>query len=154
MQHTSDPKAANVNIPAQTPSGRMFLNNAQVIPTGVPTVIELDSISAGFADGIEDIVNHWILPGVAGFYQFNASIQIDATASDILYILSVFKNVTVIAQDQIHSFGIENVTLNVSDIVKLTNLESLHLKLTHTKGSDETVSNVESKTFLSVQRVR
>jgi len=155
MKHISDPKAANVNIPAQTPSGRIYQSAPQVVATGTPTKVNCDAISADFTDGIEDVVNKWILPGVAGYYLVIAQIFIDTVTPNKMFSILIRRGVTAMAMHQRFSNdNFENLTMSVSDIIKLTAIQYVNMEFYHTSGVDETLSGVEAKSYLSVQRVR
>jgi hypothetical protein len=71
MKHISDPKAANVNIPAQTPSGGMYFLGEIELTSGVYTTIPFNGIPGDFVDGIEDLVNYRILIANTGYYLAN-----------------------------------------------------------------------------------
>ncbi len=53
----------------QRPSGKIILDaiHHNLVDT-VVTVVPFNTIPAEYTDGIEDVVNHRITPGVAGFY--------------------------------------------------------------------------------------
>ena len=159
MQHTSDPKAANVNIPAQQPSGKLYLNALQAgIPgDGLYHQILLDTIMANFTDGIEDTVNHIITPGVAGYYQVNASMKVDHPVVGEIYCLHVLRNVggNLILQGMGHaSSAANNLIVNCSDVLYLTNIHFLEMGIVHWVAAGESVTVSYYSTFLSVQRVR
>ena len=146
--------------PTQQPSGRMFRNGNQagIAGGGIYQQILLNAISPNFIDGIEDVVNAWILPGVTGWYQVNASIKIDhPNTADVQYSLHVLRNPggNLIFQDfKCPCTTAYNHSLNISDIVYLTNLQYLEMGLAHNAAAPETVIGQSTCTFLSVQRVR
>lgn len=161
MQHITDPKAANVNIPAQTPSGRIYLETSQQnIADGLFVKILFDSISAGFADGIEDVVNHRILPGVAGWYQFNAYLELESLIDTKKYSIHVTRSGILVAHAEYISpvtgtSTAYHISLGVSDVVKLTALQYLEVGIYHNDATEILdVLGEEEGSFLSVQRVR
>ena len=161
MKHISDPRAANVNIPAQAPSGRICLAVPQQnIPDGFFVKILFDTITPGFTDGIEDLVNHRILPGVAGWYQFNAALLIESLIDGCRYCIDVTRNGTVISHGAflspitMTSSG-HHITLSISDVCYLTAFQYLEVGIDHEDVTEIVdVLGVTTGCFLSVQRVR
>jgi len=161
MQHTSDPKAANVNVPAQTPNGRLYLENSQQnVQDGLFVKILFDSISAGFTDGIEDVVNHRIFPGVAGWYQVNAYLLLESLIDACRYAIHVTRSGILVAHAEYLSpktgtSTAYHISLGVSDVIKLTALQYLEVGIHHLDATEIVdVLGEETGSFLSVQRVR
>lgn len=158
MQHITDPKAANVNIPAQTPNGRMYLELTQEdIPDLSSIQVLLETVSANFTDGIEDIANHWIKPLVAGWYEFHASLYLEHLVDTKRYELHVCRSPgdVLIAQDFRHAATNNQMTLNVSDVCYLTALQYLDVHIYHNDATESLhILGVDVGSFLSVQRVR
>jgi len=161
MKHISDPKAANVNIPAQTPNGRLYLEASQQnIADGLFVKILFDSISAGFTDGIEDVVNHRIFPAVAGWYQVNAYLVLEGLIDTKKYQIHVTRSGILVAYAEYLSpiTGTStnyHLSLGVSDVIKLTALQYLEVGIFHNDATEIVdVLGEEAGSFLSVQRVR
>jgi len=161
MKHISDPKAANVNIPAQTPSGRIYLETTQEdIADGLFVKILFDSISAGFTDGIEDLVNHRIFPAVAGWYQVNAYLELETLIDTKKYSIHLTRSGILVAHGEYMSpvtgaSSAYHISLGISDVVKLTALQYLEVGINHNDATESVhVLGEETGSFLSVQRVR
>jgi len=154
------PSAAGYN---PMPSGRMYLQGLQDnIVSGAPTRVALNAIDADFTDGIEDVVNHWILPGVDGLYQFNASLFWDTTLDDNHYDLSVHSGRTgsenirakAIVTGCTNIGGLE-VSVNISGLVWMDNLDHIFILGHHLDGTNNPdFVSTSPKTFLSLHRVR
>jgi len=158
MKHISDPKAANVNIPAQTPNGRIWLGLVMEDILDMNSIqILFDTVSVNFTDGIEDVANHLIKPAVAGYYEFHASLYLQNVKDATRYDLHVCRSPgdVVIAEDMKVAGSNANMTLNVSDVCYLTALQSLDVHIYHYDATHSLhIGQVESGSFLTVQRVR
>jgi hypothetical protein len=76
----------------QQPSGRIYLNgNQNNINNGVSTKVLLNTVDPLFTDGIEDVVNHRITPGVAGWYFFSASVCWEVVLDQKRYSMTVVR---------------------------------------------------------------
>jgi len=120
------------------------------------TLVELDAISSGFTDGIEDTANHRITPGYAGFYGVFGSVTFASVVAAKTYIAAIRINGnTYKTGNYQHSGLVYYVTANVSDILKLTATDYVELVCQSRAGVDTVdVRANEIYTFLSVQRVR
>lgn len=160
-QFITTPPAAAGFIPE--PSGRMYLQGLQDnINNGVATRVLLNAIDATFTDGIEDVVNHWILPGVAGLYAFHAGLFWDTTLDDKAYDLTVHAGTTgaenILVRARIAGCtaitGLE-VSLNISGLVWMSNLDHIYICGNHNDGTNNPdFVSTSPKTFLALQRVR
>jgi len=133
------------------------LGNAQLnILSDVKTLILFDAIDPNFTDGIEDVANHRILPGVAGYYYFSASIvaQTISVAKD--HTLHVARNpgAITIAQDSRHSGMNFNLALAVSDVCYLAANQWLDVYYMQHDSDNVDVLAYTNMSWLSVQRVR
>ena len=70
----------------QRPSGGMYVTGITDLTNGSYVLMTFDTIISGFNDGIEDVVNHWIKPGVAGYYSIAARISFQNVVADKTYI--------------------------------------------------------------------
>jgi len=163
MKHISDPKAANVNIPAQTPNGKLFLNhNQDIVHGGAPVLVEIDEIHTDFTDGIEDIANHKITPGVIGWYLVIGKVCWESAEIDIRYDLSLTLNPG--AAHRLFDSQVCSLTggtgaqfhCKVVDVIKITNVNQyFELKVVNNSVADHaTLINGHDYTFMTVQRVR
>jgi len=163
MKHISDPQAANVNIPAQTPSGRLYLaGNQNNINHSVETLVLLDTVDPLFTDGIEDVVNHKITPGVAGWYYYSASVCWETVLDQKRYDMMVLRNAgdICIGRDSYTNSGSGLGTAGqgfnkVSDIIYLTAIQFLELWVNHEDltNNPDIIGGI-TRAFLTVQRVR
>lgn len=164
MKHISDPKAANVNIPAQTPNGKLYLHHNLDVPHGgAPVLVPMDEIGPDFTDGIEDVVNFNIKPGVLGWYLVIGKVCWESAEADIRYDLSLTLNpggVHRLFDSQVScTSGLGtggHFHCKVVDVIKITNvnqyfeLNVVNNDLTH----HSTIINGLDYTFMTVQRVR
>ena len=75
------------------PAGGLYLGSWQRdLPSGVATIIQLDTVMTGFVDGIEDVGNYWITPGVAGIYHIHGQVQLVACVANASYLLRLWAN--------------------------------------------------------------
>ena len=56
------------------------------------TLVELDEISTGYIDGIEDLINFRITPGVAGLYIVSGQVAYENAIIDKLYRAQIYRN--------------------------------------------------------------
>ena len=84
------------------PSGEVGLGTNQLnIVSGTPTTVLIDTIAAGYADGIENIVTHRITPGVPGWYMMVARIRWSSVPAGTNLVAMIRRNgSTVIVQNQ------------------------------------------------------
>ena len=146
-----------IRAPAfQRPSGKLYLAAAQFnLINTIPTLVLLDSIGAGYKDGIENTVTHRITPGVAGFYSIKGkillnSVQLSAVFSAFIYINGVNRDTNHFSAAQL---GL--LTLPCGMDIYLSAIDYVELWVTSVNGDNtaDIVAGVET-TFLSVQRVR
>ena len=141
----------------QRPSGRMYLSVNQLnLVDMTDTLVMLDAITAGFADGLEDVVNHKITPGVAGLYDVKGQVTLVNTIADKRFSVSVKLNgvsskISAVGQASIASY----LTINCHDHLYLSATDFLSLWALSYAGVDTVdIYGREPYTFLSVQRVR
>ena len=161
MQFISNPPLT-MPPPTQAPSGRIYRATPQNnINTGVQTTILLDTIDPLFTDGIEDVINHRILPGVAGWYLFFASMCWESVVDQMRYGLEVLlhPSATGIGIDHSCASGTGGTAKQefrkVSDVIYLTAVQGIYMQAHHVDGSNlPDVVGGRYYTFLTVQRVR
>ena len=86
---------ANANQPCcfHRPHGRSHLGTLQEdIVNDTRTLVELDTISTNFADGIEDLINFRIKPLVSGLYLCFGQVAYENAVIDKLYRAEIFRN--------------------------------------------------------------
>ena len=157
MVTTITPGKTILESSLQKPTGGMYLSVEQSnLVHNVWTFVELDAISAGFTDGIEDIVNHKITPGVAGYYLIIAQLCLLRLIADKNYRLTIrISDATSIADSYVHSSVVDSLSINCTTIVYLGAADYVQIGVTSMAGVD-TVDILANPryTFLRVQRVR
>ena len=141
----------------QKPSGRMYRAAPQDnIVSGAWTLVGLDAISAGFTDGIEDVVTRRITPGVAGFYIVTGQVCFDDVVADRLYEVGLKINgATFIAVAMLHAAIADYLSVNCTDLLYLSATDYVELMARHVAGVDTVdIWRGTYNTFLCVQRVR
>lgn len=140
------------------PSGKIYLSGLQLnLVDTVPTLILLDTIATDFNDGIEDVINHRITPGVAGFYYVSAQALLINLVADKQYTLVVEQSGGDQVEDTRQASLIANLTLKIDYLCYLAFDEHLELWVTSYAGAntvDVYGQAVNMATSLSVQRVR
>ena len=139
------------------PSGKLYLSSDQLnLVHNTWTLVELDTISAGFTDGIEDTTNHRITPGVAAFYDVKGKVCLTNVIADRSYYAAVringsdWKDV-----DYAQAAIAELLTLRSTSHLYLSATDYLELMVISLAGVNTVdVYAGESRTCLSVQRVR
>jgi len=141
----------------QRPSGRLYLDNNQLnLVDGVKTLVELDTISAGFTDGIEDTAGHRITPGQAGYYHIIGSAMFANAVADRGYVVYIRRSGGVsLAQNNSWSGGGGYFSAVTACLAKLTATDYIELCVRSDAGVDtvDLLGKIYA-TFLSVQRVR
>jgi len=143
--------------PHQRPSGKMYLATPQLnLVSDIWTPVELDTISANFNDGIEDITNHKITPGHAGFYDAKGLVMFSSVVANMYYGLIIRLNGTDnIISTYSHSSLAEYLSVICSAHVYLSATDYLDLIAAAFTGVNTVdIRAGEDRTFLSVQRVR
>lgn len=75
------------------PHGRLHLGSTQEdIVNDTQTKVEIDTISASFVDGIEDVINYRITSGRAGLYLCFGQVAFENAVIDKLYRALIFRN--------------------------------------------------------------
>jgi len=135
----------------------MYLANEQVnLVNGAWTLVELDTISAGFADGIEDTVAHVIAPGVAGFYHLIGQVTFNSVIADKRYQVRLVHNISgSVVYRPAHASNVFLLSVPINAHVYLPAAGEIRMDARSDSG-DNTVDLQENEvyTFLSVQRVR
>lgn len=139
------------------PSGKLYLSVDQLnLVDAVWTVVELDAISAGFTDGIENTGTHRITPGVAGLYCVIGKISLSSVVADRGYMIALrlngvtYKSVALLQASIAYTLGIPvsvHTYMSATDYVEL---------LVRSRALVDTVDLVgaEHHTYMSLQRVR
>jgi len=141
----------------QRPSGKLYLLANQLnLVSGVWTLVELDTITTGFTDGIEDTTNHRITPSQAGFYDVKGRVTFDNTVADTLYYAAVRLNGSAYKsceRAQASVAGPLSVSCHALLYLSATDfLELMGISLAGVNTVD--IQEYERYTFLSLQRVR
>lgn len=143
--------------PHQRPSSRLYLATDQYnLVDTVPTVVKLDTISAGFTDGIEDTTLHRITPGVAGFYHITGLVTLYSFVVDKSYRSAIYISGTNwLAFNFAWPMGGTRLSLPVGGLAKLAATDYVELVAISDSGNNMVDIIAGSyNTFLSVQRVR
>lgn len=139
------------------PSGFLYLDNPQnnLVDMAL-TVVELDTIQANFTDGIEDVVNHRILPGVAGFYLIYGTVVFVNVVANKRYDLMLYLNGAVMPSfNSCQSSLADTISQTALTIRYLSNTDYMDLRVRSRAGVD-TVDIWEGVgyTYLIVHRLR
>jgi len=142
----------------QKPSGMMYLSADQLnLLDNTETLVELNTIWAGFNDAIENIVTHRITPGKAGFYSIVGQVRFKSVVADKSYHALIRRNTAAI---------IQNNASHSSDVLGLTAVcvvpnwylaadDYIELYAVSNAGVDTVdIDSAELRTFLAIQRVR
>ena len=146
----------------QRPNGKLYLSAQQENIVNVTwTLVELNQIMGGvppdFKDGIEDIVNHRIKPGMSGFYTVFGQAVFNNIVLNKSYNVAVCKNgVQNVIISNKQSSIVDFLYVPCSDIIFIDEDDYLDLRVKHTAGVDTVdISNgTGTDTRLTVQRVR
>jgi len=141
----------------QKPSGGMYLSVEQSnLIHNTWTFVELDAISAGFTDGIEDVVNHKLTPGAAGFYIVIAQVCLLNLIADKNYRVTIrISDATSVADSYAHASTEEYLTIACAALLYLSATDYVQMGVVSMAGVNTVdVLGNPRYTFLSVQRVR
>ena len=148
---------------ANRPNGKMYLTVNQVdLLNGVQTPVELESIWPGYIDGIEDNVNHRILPGRAGFYLVIAQVFFTQVVADKSYEIWIMHKTaaaawTEMAHDKRHSRVTDDLSCIASDVIWIGNdlaFDAFEIWAQSNSGGNTVDILGVAETFLLVQRLR
>lgn len=141
----------------QKPSGKMYLDAHQLnLVDAASTLVELNHVSNGFADGIESTALHRITPGQAGYYIVKGMVTFMYIVANCNYAAGFrINSVTWHSYNIGWPSGGVVYCVPVGDLVKLTATDYVELWARSYSG-DDTVDIYRGlmRTFLSVQRVR
>lgn len=142
----------------QRPSGKLYLGSDQLnLVSASMTIVELDTIAAGYADGIENTGTHRITPGVAGFYSIVGQVWFKNVIADKWYGSAILINAaTLECETTIHSSYAAAVTaLSCTPNLYLTATDYVRLAAWSGAGVDTVdICLGRPRTFLCLQRVR
>jgi len=144
------------NQPAnQRPSGNLTLTNQQNnLNNGVETLVLLNLACFIPSDGIEDIVNHRITPGVAGVYTVSGCVKFQNCVANKKYRITIKRSGIALRYEESHSALADNLTVPCFiPNIHLSKIHFLELYATSFSGGN-TVDVGTLYTFLAVQRVR
>ena len=157
MVTTITPGKTILESSLQKPSGKMYLTGSQLnLADSVWILVELDTIPAGFTDGIEDVVNHRITPGVAGLYSVMGQVQFREVVADKKYQVAIWiTGGAAEAYSIVQASIADRITANCQTILNLSATDSMELKVASIAG----VNTVDlwggiGETYFCVQRVR
>lgn len=146
------------------PTGKMYLADNQLnLGNGLQTPVDLDTIYwPGFNDGIEDIVNHRILPGRAGFYLVIAQVFFTQVVADKDYEIWIMHKTgaaawTVMAHDRRHSRITADLACIATDIIWIGDnlvFDAFEIWAQSNSGGNTVDILGAAETFLCVQRLR
>lgn len=139
------------------PSGKLYLGTNQVdLVSEAWTKVLLDTISSGFADAIEDTVNHRITPGVAGYYRIKGQVCFLNTVADKDYQAELKLDGSINqAIDIDHASLGKTIMVACSTLVYLSASSYVELWAMQASGVNTVdLSGLEHLTFLTVQRAR
>jgi len=135
------------------PTGNLHLGTHQDnLVDSAQTLVELDTITPNFPDGIEDTVLHKITPAVAGFYDVKAQIGFYDIVVDKVFGMYVYKNNSdTLIQKFVHTSFNYDLYIGGSVLVYLNNTDYVTLKAYHSSGVDTICLRAgAADTFLSV----
>ena len=142
------------------PSGKLTLSDIQSNLVDVtPTKVLLDVVPAVYTDGIENIVNHRITPGRAGFYSIVGQVEFtNSIIANKYYAAYIYVNGTRLVRHNAHS-GIGNVLSVLCSLPNHYLTAEDYIELWAMSGSGDDTVDISGggsfdDTFLSVQRVR
>jgi len=125
---------------------RAYRANAQTIPDSTWTKIEIDTDSFD-PTNITDLVNHRIIPTIAGYYQVNGSLNISVPTVTAL-VVSLFKNTTEVSRGGqfVSEYG-----GSVSDLIYLNgSTDYIELKIYQISGGTRNLIIDSPRNYLSV----
>ena len=141
----------------QKPSGRLYLASDQLnLSAGFPSRVDLDTIDPDFNDGIEDVENHKITPGVAGYYLITGQVTLDIEDTNAEFQVTVKMNAaTNILGAHNHNSLAGRMSVRCSNVYYLDDNDYVQLYIKPVTGGDTTdVLGSKAYTFLGLQRVR
>ena len=153
-------KSGIIQPPAfQRPSGKLFLGTQQNnLVHGDDTLVLLDTISANFKDGIEDVATHRITPGVAGWYSIVGQVEFESLSmvADARFGVNIRVSGVLANENWVHSSIANTVTgVCLLPCYYLTPADYVELHARSYAGVDTVdISSNELSTFLALQRVR
>jgi len=143
----------------QRPSGYLYLNSVQTnLVDGTPEIVELDTVTSDFFDGIENILTHRITPGIAGYYSIVGNVRFEQLVGDKCYKAEIkvsgnTKDETII---YVGTGGVGK-SIGARCVIPTLHFSATdYVELWATSFADVNTVDISSaiNTFLSVQRVR
>ena len=143
----------------QKPNGYIFSSVTQNVNNLAWTKVAFDSIAPNFVDGIEDLANERILPGVAGFYYVSGNVQIKDTdvVPDSSFYTSIYVSGVPGLRTMKHSSLADFLHVGISNVIYLTNTDFVEVYFQQCTGMSILISSAigtKADTFLTIQRVR
>lgn len=139
------------------PAGSLYLNTQQSdLVNGAETKVELDTITSGFTDTIEDIVNSKITPAVAGLYMVIGGLTFFNQIVDKDYELLIYVSGSLRARNFGHVILVSSIfPVYIAKPLWLTKTDYVELFALSDAG-ENTVDIYPGKynTFLELYRVR
>lgn len=141
----------------QKPSGKLYLSADQLnLVNNTWTLVELDAIGAGFADGIENTGTHRITLVVPGFYTLLGQVTFKNAVVDCSYDARLYLNGSTLLLLNYNFSGRDGLySVPVSCPYKFNATDYVELWARSISGGDTVdIAGGVAFTFLSVQRVR
>ena len=145
----------------QRPSGKLYLGSEQInLVDMTETLVELDTIPAGYTDGVENVVTHRITPGVAGFYSIVGQVYFVGCIANKSYYSLIRLNAAGawLCDRGVHTGGLVGHAVAAICILPnqyLSKTDFVSLWAQSNAGVDTVdITQTEPRTFLALQRVR
>ena len=138
------------------PTGKIFLGSDQLdLTSGEMTVVNLDTIPAGFVDGVEDTVNHKIIIPQTAIYLITAGLVWSNFVANKRYTITIYNNGFAIGADH-RSPATDEALINQCCVQRrLVKNDKLVLKAYQASGVDTVdILSSEEATWMSIQLLR
>jgi len=125
------------------------------IPDSIWTLVELDTIGAGYTDAIEDTVNHRIIVPEAGFYLVKGQTLFSTVTDGRKFELRIFEDgADLRVRSVCHSGLADGVSISTGSNIYLHAGAYVDLWVQHNCAILPELQGGHAITFLAVQRVR
>lgn len=142
-----------LDLPKQSRT-RAYLGTFQTVPPSTFTKVELDTESYDNQNEFDPTTNHRFTATKAGCYQVNGAIHFVTNIGEGKRLLvAIYVNGTEVSRCDVESVSLTYISAAVSDCINLSVNDYVELYVYHDKGSDATLLNFASRTFLSIHKL-
>jgi len=133
---------------------RVYLGSNQGgIAQNVVTRINFDTEDFDLRSEYDNSTNYCFTVKKDGYYFIHANVHMTCTSADEIYNIYIYKNGSNHSRNTIHSARASNLTLKVTDVIKLARDDYVDIRVMHGVGTNQLAFGNSSDTYLTIFKI-